>query len=118
MAWLGLAWAVFFSKRALGVVFSQFFVVVVVVVVVVGHAAVDAEDVVAVVIVVFSLPEAGAGVFLAVGPAALRIETLSFQINSADSTIEAFRMPVLPEGLDPAVRRLDGESASVTFGGK
>jgi len=116
MAWLGLAWAGFFSKRALGVVFSQFFVVVVVVVV--GHAAVDAEDVVAVVIVVSSLPEAGAGVFLAVGPAALRIETLSFQINSADSTIEAFRMPVLPEGLDPAVRRLDGESASVTFGGK
>jgi len=117
MAWLGLAWAGFFSKRALDDVFSQFFVVVVIVVVV-GHAAVDAEDVVAVVIVVFSLPEAGAGVFLAVGPAALRIETLSFQINSADSTIEAFRMPVLPEGLDPAVRRLDGESASVTFGGE
>ena len=34
------------------------------------------------------------------------------------STIEAFRMPVLPESLDPAVRRLDGESASVAFDGE
>jgi len=64
----------------------------------------------------FSLPEARACVFLAVGATALRVETLSFQINSAHSTIEAFRMPVLPKSLDPAVRRFDGEFTSVTFG--
>jgi len=111
LAWLGFC----FGGRALDVLFSQFFVVVVVVV---GQPAGGAAGVAVVVGVVFSLPEAGASVFLAEGPTALRIETLSFQITSADSTIEAFRMPVLPEGLDPAVRRLDGESASVAFDGE
>jgi len=68
------------------------------------------------VVLSFFLPEASARVFLAVGATALCVETLSFQITSADSTIEAFRMPVLPKSLDPAVRRFDGEFTSVTFG--
>ena len=77
MAWLGFC----FGGRALDVLFSQFFVVVVVVV---GQPAGGAAGVAVVVGVVFSLPEAGASVFLAEGPTALRIETLSFQITSAD----------------------------------
>jgi len=57
-------------------------------------------------------------VFLAEGATALSIETLSFQIGLADSTVEAFSVPVLPESLDPAIGGFDGEFAAVAFGGE
>lgn len=54
--------------------------------------------------------------FLAEGATALSIETLSLQIDLANSTVEAFSVPVLPESLDPAIGGFDGEFAAVAFG--
>lgn len=65
---------------------------------------------------IFFLLEARAGVFLAKGTTTLCIETLSLQIGLADSTVEAFSVPVLPESLHPAVRGFDGELAAVALG--
>jgi len=67
---------------------------------------------------VFFLPEARTSVFLAKGATTLRVETLSFKVGLADSAVEAFSVPILPESLDPSVGRFDGEFAAVTFGGK
>jgi hypothetical protein len=58
----------------------------------------------------FSLPEAWTRVFLAKGATALCVETLSFQIQTQDSTVEALGVPVLPQSLNPAIGRFDGES--------
>jgi len=57
-------------------------------------------------------------VFLAKGATALCVETLSFQVHSADSTVEALGVPVLPQSLYPAIGRFDGEFAAVAFGGE
>jgi len=57
-------------------------------------------------------------VFLAKGATTLCVETLPFEVGLADSTVEAFGVPVLPESLDPSVGRFDGEFAAVTFGGE
>jgi len=67
---------------------------------------------------VFFLPEARTSVFLAKGATTLCVETLPFEVGLADSTVEAFGVPVLPESLDPSVGRFDGEFAAVTFGGE
>ena len=37
-------------------------------------------------------------------------------LGMTHSTIEAFRMPVLPQSLDPAVWRFDREFTAITFG--
>jgi len=55
-------------------------------------------------------------VFFAIGATTFCIETLPLQVASADSTVEAFRMPVLSKSLHPAVRGFDGEVAPVAFG--
>lgn len=56
--------------------------------------------------------------FLAIGPSTLCIETLPLQVDSTNSTVEAFSMPVLPKSLNPSVRGFDGELAAVAFGGE
>lgn len=63
-----------------------------------------------------ALPEAGTRVFLAKGSSALRVETLALEIRLADSTVEALRVPVLPQSLDPSVGGFDGEVAAVALG--
>lgn len=56
--------------------------------------------------------------FLAKGATTLCVETLSFQVHTADSTVEALCVPVLPQSLNPAIGRFDGEFAAVAFGGE
>ena len=45
-------------------------------------------------------------------------KTLVFSNHSTYSTVEALGVPVLPQSLNPAIGRFDGEFAAVAFGGE
>lgn len=59
-----------------------------------------------------------AGVVFAEWPASLREEALSFQVLLAHAAVEALAVVVVGQRLNPAVSRLDGESAGEALGGE